>query len=55
MVAGRNYPRTVEVGQRHQEAKILFQNWCGHARIEKAGGTGMIAAAIGFPIGHRAK
>ncbi|MGU2444172.1 hypothetical protein ACTXHA_27545 [Burkholderia cenocepacia] len=42
----------MEVGQRNQEVKILIQNWCGHARIEKAGGTGMIEAATGFPIGH---
>ena len=42
----------MEVGQRNQEVKVLDQNWCGHARIEKFGGTGMIEAATGFPIGH---
>lgn len=52
MVSERDYQRTVEVGQRNQEVKVLIQNWCGHARIEKAGGTGMIEAATGFPIGH---
>ncbi|UOB57804.1 hypothetical protein MRS60_26795 [Burkholderia pyrrocinia] len=52
MVSERDYQRTVEVGQRNQEVKVLIQNWCGHARIEKTGGTGMIEAATGFPIGH---
>ena len=52
MVGDRDYLRTVEVGQRNQEVKVLIQNWCGHARIEKFGGTGMIEAATGFPIGH---
>lgn len=48
----RDYLRTVEVGRRNQEVKVLIQNWCGHARIEKFGGTGMIEATTGFPIGH---
>lgn len=52
MVSERDYLRTVEVGQRNQEVKVLIQNWCGHARIEKTGGVGMIEAATGFPIGH---
>lgn len=52
MIGERDYLRTVEVGQRNQEVKVLIQNWCGHARIEKFGGTGMIEAATGFPIGH---
>jgi hypothetical protein len=48
----RDYLRTFEVGRRNQEVKILIQNWCGHARIEKIGGTGIIEAETGFPIGH---
>ncbi|VVE15823.1 hypothetical protein PCO31110_02911 [Pandoraea communis] len=52
MVSERDYLRTVEVGQRNQEVKVLIQNWCGHARIKKTGGVGMIEAATGFPIGH---
>src|SRR6185369_17361077 len=52
MSGERDYQRTVEVGRRNQEVKVLIQNWCGHARIEKAGGTGMIEVATGFPIGH---
>jgi hypothetical protein len=52
MIGERDYLRTVEDGRRNQEVKILIQNWCGHARIEKFGGTGMIEAATGFPIGH---
>lgn len=52
MIGERDYLKTVEVGRRNQEVKILIQNWCGHARIEKFGGTGMIEAATGFPIGH---
>lgn len=52
MTGERDYQRTVEVGQQNLEVKVLIQNWCGHARIEKFGGTGMIEAATGFPIGH---
>jgi len=52
MIGERDYLRTVEVGRRNQEVKVLIQNWCGHARIEKFGGTGMIEAATGYPIGH---
>lgn len=52
MIGERDYLRTVEVGQRNQEVKVLIQNWCGHARVEKFGGTGMIEVATGFPIGH---
>ena len=52
MTGERDYLRTVEDGQRNQDVKVLIQNWCGHARIEKFGGTGMIEAATGFPIGH---
>jgi len=52
MIGERDYIRTVEVGRRNQEVKILIQNWCGHARIEKFGGTGIIEAETGFPIGH---
>jgi hypothetical protein len=52
MIGERDYLKTVEVGRRNQEVKVLIQNWCGHAKIEKFGGTGMIEAATGFPIGH---
>lgn len=52
MIGERDYLRAVEDGRRNQEVKVLIQNWCGHARIEKFGGTGMIEAATGFPIGH---
>jgi hypothetical protein len=52
MFGDRDYLRTVEVGRRNQEVKVLIHNWCRHARIEKFGGTGMIEAATGFPIGH---
>ncbi|WP_454740221.1 hypothetical protein [Cupriavidus necator] len=52
MIGERDYLRTMDVGRRNQEVKVLIQNWCGYARIEKFGGTGMIEAATGFPIGH---
>lgn len=52
MFGERDYQRTVEDGRRNQEVKVLIQNWCGHARIEKFGGTGLIEAQTGFPIGH---
>ncbi|WP_390348799.1 hypothetical protein ACFJIS_14590 [Variovorax boronicumulans] len=52
MIGERDYLRTIEVGRRNQEVRVFVQNWCGHARIEKFGGTGMIEAATGLPIGH---
>lgn len=44
--------RAIEDGRRNQEVKELIQNWCGHARVEKFGGTGLIEAQTGLPIGH---
>lgn len=44
--------RSIEAGQRNLEAKALIQNWCGHARVEKFGGTGLIEIETGLPIGH---
>lgn len=42
----------IEAGKRNLEAKELVQNWCGHARVEKFGGTGLIEMETGLPIGH---
>ena len=52
MVGNRDFQRALEDGRRNQEVKVLIQNWCGHARIEKFGGTGMIEQMTGFPIGN---
>ena len=52
MVGNRDFQRAVEDGRRNQEVKVLIQNWCGYARIEKFGGTGMIEKMTGFPIGN---
>jgi hypothetical protein len=43
--------RAVDDGKRNLEAKELIQNWCGHARVEKFGGTGLIEMETGLPIG----
>jgi hypothetical protein len=48
----RKMDEALNVGRRNQEVKELIQNWCGHARIEKVGGTGLIEQSTGYPIGH---
>jgi len=48
----RDISHTFAVGRRNQEVKELIQNWCGHARVEKYGGTGVIEMQTGYPVGH---
>ena len=47
----RHYDRAIESGERNRETLTLIRNWCARARIQKAGGTGLIEQATGFPIG----
>ncbi|SDY65178.1 hypothetical protein SAMN04487939_104260 [Lysobacter sp. yr284] len=54
MSRDRDIERTIQDGERNQNAKRLIHNWCRHARIEKFGGTGMIEMQTGLPIGHHA-
>ena len=46
--------RYLALGQRNAVAIELFGRFCGNVRVEVMGGTGMIEAATGLPIGHRA-
>lgn len=40
--------------QRNAEAIELFARFCGNVRVEVMGGRGMLEAATGLPIAHRA-
>ncbi len=42
----------IEAGKKNRRAKKLVENWCSHARVVKFGGTGLIEAQTGLPIGH---
>ena len=43
--------RYIALGQRNAEIIDLFQRFCGNIRVEVMGGTGMLEAATGLPIG----
>lgn len=40
------------MGERNRDTLQLMQNWCGHAKLQKFGGTGLIEQMTGLPIGH---
>jgi hypothetical protein len=42
------------LGQRNAEIIELFERFCGNVRVEVTGGTGMLEAATGLPLGQRA-
>lgn len=42
----------IGAGERNLATLELIRNWCKHAGIEKFGGTGIIEAQTGLPIGH---
>jgi hypothetical protein len=44
----------VAAGERNKMVMELVHNWCRHARVRKLGGTGMVEAVTGLPIGHHA-
>lgn len=48
----RDIEKAIEAGKKNQRAKELVENWCSHARVVKFGGTGLIEAQTGLPIGH---
>lgn len=48
----RDIADTVKAGERNRDTMVLVHNYCGYARVEKFGGTGMIEQATGLPIGH---
>lgn len=49
----RDYSLTIATGERNRDTAQLIRNWCGHARVERMGGRGMIEAMSGLPIGHQ--
>ncbi len=42
----------IESGQSNLRTLELVRNWCAHAKMVKAGGTGIIEMQTGLPIGH---
>lgn len=40
------------IGEKNQKTLELVHNWCGHLRVRKHGGTGVVEQMTGFPIGH---
>jgi hypothetical protein len=45
--------RAYRIGQANARVIELAQNWCAHLQVEKNGGTGIIEAQTGLPIGMR--
>lgn len=48
----RRYDKAVASGEKNRRTLELVLNWCRHARVVKAGGTGLIEMETGLPIGH---
>jgi len=42
----------VAIGKKNKKTSELLHNWCGHLKIKKFGGTGLIELQTGLPIGH---
>lgn len=42
----------IAAGEKNQRTLELLHNWCGHLRVKKHGGTGMVEQMTGLPIGH---
>jgi hypothetical protein len=42
------------LGRRNADAIELFERFCGNVRVEIMSGRGMLEAATGLPIAHRA-
>jgi hypothetical protein len=42
----------IESGQNNLRTLELVRNWCAHAKMVKAGGTGIVEMQTGLPIGH---
>lgn len=52
MDTDRRIHEAIAAGQRNKEVMELVRNWCRHARVQKFGGTGIVEAETGLPIGH---
>jgi len=44
--------KAIASGEINKQTLVLIRNWCRHARVEKFGGTGLIEAETGLPIGN---
>lgn len=44
----------IEIGQKNLRTMQLVRNWCAHVSVQKTGGTGLVEAQTGLPIGHHA-
>jgi hypothetical protein len=45
--------RAIEIGEKNQRVIELVRNWCGNVSIKLGGGTGLVEAQTGLPIGPR--
>lgn len=52
-LAGAEGARYVAMGQRNAEVIELFERYCANIRVDVMGGTGLLEAETGLPIGHR--
>lgn len=54
MSSDRDIQNTIEAGEKNRRTTELIHNWCRYAKVKKCGGTGLIEAQTGLPIGHHA-
>lgn len=45
--------RALQIGEANAKVIELAKNWCAHLEVEKSGGTGIVEAQTGLPIGMR--
>lgn len=51
-MSDREIEKAIRAGEHNKKVRELIHNWCQHASVKKFGGTGMVEAATGLPIGH---
>jgi hypothetical protein len=54
MNGDRDIQKAIEAGEKNRQTTELIHNWCRYANVKKCGGTGLIEAQTGLPIGHHA-
>lgn len=54
MSSDRDIQKAIEAGEKNRRTTELIHNWCRYAKVKKCGGTGLIEAQTGLPIGHHA-
>jgi hypothetical protein len=47
------FEKAFRIGEANAKVIELARNWCAHIEVEKSGGTGIIEAQTGLPIGMR--